>query len=201
MLFPPKLIHQHVRDLCKKIVAGGTPVRVPVEVMRGAQVNECFPNVQKKIAIAGGSLQHGWTIWERPGLFIEGEFHGVWVSPQGSFIDVSPKLDGEAEILFLTDPVEIFDEENPMRRDNIRLAEYDHPVVHEFLQQCAKIREYEESCTDPHNPRQFIIDPSIYEPMLHRQAMLEQRMVSLPPGRNAPCRCGSAKKYKKCCGK
>jgi SEC-C motif len=201
MLYPPKLIHRHVRDLCEKIVPGGTPVWVSVEVMPGAQVNECFPNVQRKIATHGGSIQHGWTIWERPGLFIEGEFHGVWVSPEGTFIDVSPKVDGETEILFLPDPVETFDEQNPVRRDNIRLVEYDHPVVHEFLDHFAKIRKYEQSCTDPANPRQFKIDRHIYEPMLYRQAMLEQQMVSLPPGRNAPCRCGSAKKYKKCCGK
>ena len=115
-------------------------------------------------------------------------------------MDVSPKVDGEIAILFLPDPVEIFDEKNPVRRDNIRLAEYDHPVVHEFLSQCARIREYEKSCTDPANPRQFKVDRYIYEPMLRRQAMLGMRMASLPPGRNAPCRCGSAKKYKKCCG-
>ena len=201
MLFPPKLIHQHVRDLCERIVPGGTAVRVPVRVTRGAQINECFPNVQSKIRADGGSIQHGWTIWERPGLLIEGEFHGVWVSPDGRFVDVSPKLDGETEILFLPDPVEAFDEANPMRRDNIRLAEYDHPVVHEFLRACEKIRQYEESCTDPANPRQFTVDRYIYEPMLQRQAVLEARMRALPPGRNAPCRCGSGKKHKKCCGK
>jgi hypothetical protein len=199
-LRPPKVLHKFVIELCNRIVPEAHPVRVPVVADPDGQFNECFPNVRKKIARDGGGIQHGWTIWERPGLFIDGEFHAVWVGSDGKFLDVSPKADGETEILFLPDPKEVFDENAPHRRDNVLVAEYDHPVVHDFLKQCELIRRYEASCTNPNNPREFVVDPAIYEPLLLQMAALEQQMISLPPARNALCRCGSGRKFKKCCG-
>jgi hypothetical protein len=196
----PRLVHKFVIDLCNKIVPRSLPVRIPVKPDASARVNECFFNVRNKIARDGGEIQHGWAIWERPGLFIEAEFHGVWVSPEMILVDVTPKVDGETEILFLPDPDEVFDERSYVRRDNIRLAEYDHPVVHEFIRQCEVVRKYEESCTNPDNPRQRIIDRDTYRPLLQRQAELESQMLVFTPGRNTVCRCRSGKKFKRCCG-
>ena len=131
----PRVIHRFVVDLCDKIAPGTRPLRVLVRAEPDAQVNECFFNVRNKIARNGGDIQHGWAIWERPGLFVEAEFHAVWVSPDKELLDVTPKVDGESAILFLPDPKEVFDEQTYVRRDNIRLAQYDHPAVHAFIRQ------------------------------------------------------------------
>jgi SEC-C motif-containing protein len=196
----PKLLHSFVKQLCEKIVPGALPVQVPVKVGPNAQINECFLNVREQIARSGGRIQHGWEIMERLGLFIEGQFHAIWVAPEGALMDVTPKTNGDTETLFLPDPKETFDESSLLRRDNIRLAEYDHPIVHEFLRHAADVRKYEESCTNPNDPREMILDRDVYEPLLLRAAALEQQMIALPPERNGLCRCGSGKKFKRCCG-
>lgn len=173
---------------------------VLVKPEREGQINECFLIVRNKVTRSGGSILHGWTIAERPGLFIEAEFHAVWLDNVGTLLDVTPRRDRIDEILFLPDPTNIFDEDSLVRRDNVRLAEYDHPIVHEFLRHAEKVRMYEESCTNPNNPREMILDRDIYEPMLSRCVELEQAMIALRPERNSMCRCGSAKKFKHCCG-
>src|SRR5436305_35403 len=115
ILFPPrprtpKVIHSLVTALCDKIVPGGRPCRVSVRPERDALKNECFPNVRQKTARYGGRIQHGWAIAERPGLFIEAQFHAVWIDPTGELVDVTPTQNGETETLFLPDPEEVFDE-------------------------------------------------------------------------------------------
>jgi len=147
-----------------------------------------------------GMIQHGWAIAERPGLFIEAQFHAVWIDPGGELIDVTPTQKGETEILFLPDPEEAFDENALVRRNNIRLAEYDHPVIHEYLTHVEALKQYEESCTNPNNPREMILDRDIYESMRSKIAALELRMLALIPGRNSLCCCGSGKKFKHGCG-
>lgn len=53
--------------------------------------------------------------------------------------------------------------------------------------------------------RHFIagIEPDKAEDVTDRERLLnppEPVRVEKKPGRNAPCRCGSGKKYKRCCG-
>jgi hypothetical protein len=58
---------------------------------------------------------------------IEGEFHAVWVSPDGGFLDVTPKADGERQILFIPDPDRVYQRRHV---ENVRLALIDGPAVH-----------------------------------------------------------------------
>jgi len=39
-----------------------------------AEPGMCFPNIQKKVAKAGGSVVYGWQLYEYP-YMIEAEFH------------------------------------------------------------------------------------------------------------------------------
>ena len=34
----------------------------------------------------GGNIEYGWMIWESPNLFIEAEFHAVWIDNKGEYI-------------------------------------------------------------------------------------------------------------------
>jgi len=88
---------------------------------------------------------------------------------------VTPNPHGEREILFLPDPKEIFDEDSPVRRDNVRLAQYDHPIVHQFLGHAETIKRYEESCTNPDDPREMTLDLDVYESLYRRQRLSKCR--------------------------
>jgi len=74
------------------------------DVGAGYIAGNCHTNVLHRVREHGGERLNGWMIWEAPGLFAEGEFHCVWRSPDGDLVDVTPRRDGEARILFLPDP-------------------------------------------------------------------------------------------------
>src|SRR5688572_11887872 len=99
----PRWGHRFVFLLARKIGAESDPVWVPVRPENGALPNECFYNLPDHIKKHSGSTQYGWTIWQCANLFVEGEFHAVWVSPKGEWIDITPKADGETRILFVPD--------------------------------------------------------------------------------------------------
>jgi len=52
------------------------------------------------------------VIWEIPDWEIQLEFHSVWQSNQGSLVDLSPPLHGGTEVLFLPDPVRVYEGRN-----------------------------------------------------------------------------------------
>jgi uncharacterized protein YecA (UPF0149 family) len=197
MMTPPQNTHRFVDMLCSRISPGARPARVPVEPDPLARINDCFLNVRQKLSRDGGSIQHGWCIWELPGLFIEAEFHGVWVTPLERMVDITPKE--ETEILFLVDHTAVFDEASFSRRDNFRLAIKDHPVVHEFIRIAEERIRFWEAGTLATDPRMVHVDREKDEEFLKRKIELEQRMLNLPMGRNDMCRCGSAEKFKRCC--
>jgi len=87
-------------------------------------------DVHIQVEKRSGSIQHGWTLWEWPGIFAEGEFHAVWRSPDGQLLDVSPKQDGERRILFAPDPNRVFTER---RADNIRMPIGRDPRIKELI--------------------------------------------------------------------
>src|SRR5438552_1876414 len=100
----PRAITQTVLQFCAQIASGQHPFYVEVKPDPMALPLECFPNVAAKIAQEAGTVEHGWAIWEWPGVFLEAEFHAVWGSPDGKLIDVTPTPDGEKRILYLPDP-------------------------------------------------------------------------------------------------
>jgi hypothetical protein len=79
-----------------------TPVRVPVRPVAGAASGWCHRNVAHAVAAQGGRAVFGWTIW-CCSLFATAEFHAVHVTAEGNLVDVTPKTDGETEILFAPD--------------------------------------------------------------------------------------------------
>ncbi len=64
----------NVIRLLKKV---GThePIYLIVEPEPGAQVNDCFPAVQRKVRELGGKMVMGWQVWKSPNL-VEAECTG-----------------------------------------------------------------------------------------------------------------------------
>ncbi len=201
----PKIITQQILDLCKRIDATQTPVFVPVKPAAGAIVNECYGNVDSQIKTHGGTIQHGWIIWENPNIIVEGNFHACWVDMTGKLVDITPKADRETEILFLPDSKRIY-EGIPI--DNIREIITNDPALKksfEFQEALTKLHaqysvDGRKSEIPTHElkrigidvPQGYMIDMDGLEPSESRQRKI---------GRNERCPCGSGVKYKKCCGK
>jgi hypothetical protein len=101
---PPEMSKQ-VLLLCDHLSPNIRPFFVDVRVEPNAEPKKCFNNVECKISSSGGHYQHGWRIFEFPDLYLDAEFHAVWVSPEEKYIDISPNEANVNTILFLPDLV------------------------------------------------------------------------------------------------
>jgi len=185
---PPRISEQ-ILELCRKLDPSQEPVYVPVRPWQGGRVDSCFYNIEDKIKVDGGGVQYGWTIWEKPEILIEAEFHAVWVSPENELIDITEKADAEPQILFLPDSNRVWEGEmidnvraplvdNAYTRHLIRYAEAMFKLRKKYWRNGVSMLPYEE---------------------LQRHEW-QYGMHTIKVGRNEPCYCGSGKKYKKCHG-
>jgi hypothetical protein len=122
-----------IRALCKEINPTAKPVYVSVVLRESAIQNECFPNVLARVEQAGGSICLGWQIWEWENVFIEAEFHAVWLNNEGKFIDITPKDVPTRKILFLPDPKMTYEGKQV---NNIRRPLRHDPNIIGFIQAC-----------------------------------------------------------------
>jgi hypothetical protein len=126
----PVTITPQIMELCQGLVPDVRPMRVSVRPIRGARYLECFGNVQEKIKVSGGGIQHGWVIGEWPGIIVEAEFHAIWKDANGAYECVTPRVPRETQILFLPDPVKVY---VGIPTPNQRLALRNDGVVQEFI--------------------------------------------------------------------
>tara|TARA_R110002073_G_scaffold299268_1_gene466182 strand:+ start:1139 stop:1684 length:546 start_codon:yes stop_codon:yes gene_type:complete len=129
MMTTPKSISDTVLELCESLGLE-EPQYVNVRSRSDATDNECFEASRKHKREFGGKVVTGWQFWEWPGLLLEAENHGVWLSDDGHYLDVSTKPDGETRILFAADPSRVGDD---TKTDNVRRAIFDHPTVHRYI--------------------------------------------------------------------
>lgn len=100
----PQEITKKILKFCKEKIDSATkPVFLKLAPVGNCRLLDCFGNVENWIKDNGGSIQYGWIIWDNPNIFIEAEFHAVWVNDKGEYIDITPKIDGEEKILFIPD--------------------------------------------------------------------------------------------------
>lgn len=196
ILTTPPVITPEIQEFCKSINPAADPVYVPVDPQPGKREQYCNTNVTAQVAEHGGEIVTGWTIWAKDD-FVEGEFHMVWKRPDdGVLIDITPKSDGETQILFLPQEITI-DHSKPIC--NIRKALKDTPETREILragQAHDRLREkywrgWDKGSAIPRDELMRAYWPTAGYTNVPERA--PQR-----PGRNDPCWCGSGKKYKKC---
>jgi hypothetical protein len=118
-----------VRTFAAEVVPGSLPLTVFCHPVAGAAERDCFGIVEKQIAKAGGLLVLGWAIWYRSPI-IEAEFHAVWQSCSGLWLDLTPRPFDLEWITFVSDPAARYD---GSQVDNVRKSLVDDPLVHEFL--------------------------------------------------------------------
>lgn len=211
---PPKVAGR-VKDFCERVSPGQTPVYLPVTPTPGAKVVDCFPTVQRQIKAAGGDMVIGWQVWLQPGILIEAEFHAVWRAADGELHDITPKPSGIRQILFLPDPRKVYDERQV---ENIREPLSDAPEVVELIAAFKADFEFKNRgrLATFHGDLRDVLTPG----ELKELAVVDQRKLkaqvafayrffpavvpAISKGklnRNAPCHCGSGRKYKQCHGR
>ena len=198
----PSASSPFVQKLCARLSSGQTPVTLAVTPEIDADVRYCFQNVERKIARDGGSIQHGWQIWEVPGLWLEAEFHAVWRTPDGQLVDITPKGDSTSHILFLPDTRRIYEGQQV---NNEYLPISKDPRVQEVIR--IKDEKFELLDRGVRASQEYVqLDEADSLEYVRcgraEQSLLAQlvRPKSLKLGRNDPCFCGSGRKYKRCCG-
>lgn len=130
-LTTPKNLSGLVRNFCRQL-SPAVPIFLPYTPLGRQRVRACHLNVDMQVAHAGGKPIFGWVIWQdrdlRQGVMFDAEFHCVWESPTGEILDLTPRSDGEPQILFLPDfgrsfdwdKMEAYPNEVWMPRANIR---------------------------------------------------------------------------------
>lgn len=97
-------LNEDVVRFCKNI-SNEAPILLPyTDQQAGYMAGNCHINVFHMIKQYGGSIVFGWIVWAGGPPKLEGEFHAVYQSPDGQLIDVTPRVDRESHIVFLSDP-------------------------------------------------------------------------------------------------
>jgi hypothetical protein len=133
------------------------PVFLKVQPVPGAEIGDCHLNVLLHIEKHGGSIQYGWVIWERTAIFLEAEFHSVWVNPQGQWIDVTPQIEGEDDILFFPVNNTTYDIASGEDVPNRRLALSDDPLVMRYLAAMERSDSFRQDLSPEFEKRQLEI--------------------------------------------
>ena len=126
----PTKVTESIKEFFRQINPTAMPVHLSVRREAGEQIRDCYNVVDRKRARDGGSRLDGWIIWEWPHSFLIAEHHGVWESPDGECVCVTPHEGQERRILFLPHAEIQFKGQRIPRK---RMALRQHRVIEEFL--------------------------------------------------------------------
>lgn len=199
----PESISPEIVELSRRINPAAMPVFIPITPGLGCEVNDCFHCVRAKVAREGGRIQFGWSIWERPRVFIEAEHHAVYEPATGPpWRDITPCVLPEVRRrLFLPDDTAVYNYENEgIRRDNRRLALVDDPLVQEFFRLAEDRNEILNSIPGIGEVAIEGEAAERYQQNMARGAEIEFHFGMKYTPQGAPCFCGSGQKFKRCHG-
>ena len=194
----PKEICDDIRALVLKLGVTTQPKYLPCKPDMNALVNECFPNVERKVKSDGGKSVLGWQIWKTP-LLVEAELHAVWQSPDGDLTDITPKSFPLNRILFVYDESAIY---IGKQVNNIRINITGNQLVDDFIALNNVIFRIENKGERAfqHMLKLSGTEAKAYDQLKKLGALLEW-LVLQGMNRKSPCFCGSGKKHKYCHGK
>jgi hypothetical protein len=134
----------HVLSFIRDVLELSTPpIVLQITPESGCGPGDCFINVRRKTIACGGTMQTGWALWERPGVYIEAEHHAVYDSGSGSsLLDITPCPDGFRKRLFVADPDATFDFDGWRLRDNRRMALIDDDLIDELFKASSRMNTF-----------------------------------------------------------
>lgn len=190
-----------VRKFCRQISPNEEPVMLWIDAEEGSKPLNCFDEVRSRVERDGGTACLGWAIREWPGVFIDAEHHAVYRRDDDELIDITPALDGERKRLFLPDSSAIYDfEEKGVRRDNIRQALSRDPLIPQLFAVASRVNQLLDSVPGFGEVKVPIALARELRALEMEKLRLAHSIGMKHTGRNAPCFCGSGRKFKKCCG-
>lgn len=198
----PAEVTTDLKKLCSKIAKDQMPLYIDVHPADGAISNECFTLVEAAIEKNGGHSLLGWTLWELPGVFLEAEFHSIWIKPTGEMTDITPKKRPVSKILFLPDNQAIY---TGRQINNIRQATSSDPCVTQYLSTFDAQFELLNRGDRAYQHGEIILTDSEadeFQKIQIQQATLSPQVYRLVNMISAytPCPCSSGKKVKWCHG-
>jgi hypothetical protein len=100
----PKEVTPSIREFLKDIGLQSEPIYLKFTNMSPIYSQRyCLDNCEMEQARSKCEIVYGWVIWEEPETyFVEAEYHSV-VNINGELIDITPRIDGEKNILFVQD--------------------------------------------------------------------------------------------------
>jgi len=103
----PKKVNVAVRNIAQHLcldVGNAVLLKFHRPMEFKPELQNCFFNVWVQINFKGGGFQHGWLIAQDTAKdFIEAQFHAVWVDPNGDYVDITPRADGQKRVMFIPD--------------------------------------------------------------------------------------------------
>lgn len=196
----PKKISNDILQFCRDVCGKYRPVFVPVESEIKERKNQCFENVQLRVEESGGSQVYGWMIMLWPNVLVEAIHHGIWETPDGHWVDITPKHGGETRILFLPDPQKEYDFLGHRRIANVRKALTNDGDVFAYIEVCRSLFELIEKGSE-NSGLQVTVSASEYRALQLCRDQLLAKLVPKYIRPNNKCPCGSGSKYKHCHGK
>ena len=194
----PQKISTAIISLCREINPESQVVAVSVQPDINAIISECFPNVMKKVEMAGGSICYGWTIWEWRRVFIEAEHHAVW-EKDGLLIDITPKTNGEKNIMFLPDQSKVYNWVTKRRINNVKRSLGIFNSAEEWLRAAD---EWQTAIENNSVSEETIFNELKYSQLTERRVSAFCRVISDLANDTKPsqtCICASGMRYRKCC--
>lgn len=196
----PRINDKEVRKFCKSINKNAEPIIIEIIPFEGVDILDCTENVKKYILKNGGSSVPGWAIWLEPKVLIEAEFHMVCKTTENKLIDITPRMEGFKQVLFLEDPSIKYEN---TQINNIRKNISKSILVDQLIKNCDEIFLLTNKDDLKHQHGEIILkddDAELYEKLRNdNQAILINILSKIRFGPNDPCFCGSGKKYKQCC--
>lgn len=119
----PSNNNKKVLEFCRQI-SDSVPFYIDVIPEVTSTSKYCHHNVKIYTEKNAGEIVYGWIIWQQTHMMLEAEFHSVWKSPCGRYLDITPNRIGSKQILFVPDMEHSYD-----FYGNTRLCNKWHPLT------------------------------------------------------------------------
>ncbi|WP_426330135.1 hypothetical protein [Pedobacter sp. R-06] len=191
-------MNSYYQRLLDRIRTKNFIIMVPVQPENDAQLNNCFQNVAKKVAESGGSVCYGWAVLPQTHM-LEAEKHAIWQSPEGEYIDITPRSFPVSVMQFLID--DEFQYKGQIV-GNIRINVSGNKVVDDWIFVCEAIDVIYSDYADRIDEHRVTIPQEIapFLQGLENFVKVYQPFITAGGTSETVCFCGKPLFYKDCHG-